>query len=729
MFFRYLPKSRFVCLILVFVSLTSLNAATYYVNTTTGSDAWDGLSAESLGGNVGPKATIQAAVDVAVDGDTILVAPGTYTGSGNQDIDISNKAIILQSETGPADCIVDADGSSSEHHRAFLLAANCTLDGFTIQNGYANSGGGIYISASDPIIANCILTANHANGSGGGLACVNANPTLADCEFTYNTATSGGGIYISEGDLQITDSRIINNDVLGSETGMYYLGGGICCESDSSLTMESVRIAGNYAGSFGGGIFIDDSDLTAVNCLFTGNWANVYGGGIYHQNGIAAITNCTIAHNRAVTWGGGLRLYLGCNAALNNCIIWGNLAYGQATSSQIALAETAMLNVASCNVQGGQDIYREAGSVLNWAAGNVSVNPGFVRAGRQDPDSGGEQSADNWSWIEGDYRLLTDSPCIDSGDNLAVSEYDMDINDNRRVSNGVVDLGPYENGLLISRFFVKAARVGRDLIRPANQDMFMIMGEFDATEEDFNHDQMTIRLGLIDGTFETTVDMTSSEFFAHPKAPMFLYKNKIRPGDPGGVSMMKLDVGRGTFLIMAQYVDLTGMSGTVPFEIDIGNGAYAVTGIAGEDIVNAGSPAPMELLYGAADSIQVTKYKVKRIPHLSGRDFLMVSGGISVEDTQRVLSGKKVTFKWGTFEAVIPAGNKGLALKGTSYFYKKPRDLVNGDTVYADMAMFDFTRSMFLMMVKNTDIGSQSGTVPFSISFEEFDQTAEVQVD
>ncbi len=37
-------------------------------------------------------ATIQEAVDAAVSGDTILIAPGTYTGEGNRNINIHNKA-------------------------------------------------------------------------------------------------------------------------------------------------------------------------------------------------------------------------------------------------------------------------------------------------------------------------------------------------------------------------------------------------------------------------------------------------------------------------------------------------------------------------------------------------------------------------------------------------------------------------------------------------------------
>ncbi|MBA7646107.1 hypothetical protein ES703_53868 [subsurface metagenome] len=64
---------------------------------------------------------IQAAINDANDGDTVIIADGTYTGDGNRDIDFLGKAITLRSENGPENCIIDCNGSETGYHRGFYF--------------------------------------------------------------------------------------------------------------------------------------------------------------------------------------------------------------------------------------------------------------------------------------------------------------------------------------------------------------------------------------------------------------------------------------------------------------------------------------------------------------------------------------------------------------------------------------------------------------------------------
>ena len=118
--------------------------------------------------------TIQAAIDASIDGDVVTVADGVYTGTGNRDVDFLGKAITVRAENGPANCIIDCQGSPESRHRGFRFhtyeIAASVLDGFTIQNGYA------------PFEGACQY-------SGGGIVCRdNANPTIRNCLVRWNTA-------------------------------------------------------------------------------------------------------------------------------------------------------------------------------------------------------------------------------------------------------------------------------------------------------------------------------------------------------------------------------------------------------------------------------------------------------------------------------------------------------------------------------------------------------------
>jgi len=159
--------------------------------------------------------TIQEAINTSVDGDTIEVHPGTY----NENINFNGHSIILASLFLP---FGDSSAISSTIIDGNLMGSAVTFEngedrtavitGFTIRNGLALSGGGIYCSNSNPTISNNIIMGNSAF-EGGGVSCDGANPTITNNTITGNTADSlGGGIFCGNSSNPVITNTIVWND-------------------------------------------------------------------------------------------------------------------------------------------------------------------------------------------------------------------------------------------------------------------------------------------------------------------------------------------------------------------------------------------------------------------------------------------------------------------------------------------------------------------------------------
>ena len=228
--------------------------------------------------------TIQSAIDAADLLDTVLVADGIWKGGGNKDLDFKGKPITVKSENGPANCIIDCgeDGRGFYFHSG--EGPNAELSGFTIRNGYADSGGGIKIGglssddASSPTVTNCIVTGNKSYLSyptpwycGGGIYVgPSCYPKITDCTISNNESFFGGGIYNYGSNAEFTNCVI-------SENLAEHGGGGIYCDTSSSK-FNQCTIQNNQAGntgSDGGGVYVSSGGVNAfTNSIITGNKAS-----------------------------------------------------------------------------------------------------------------------------------------------------------------------------------------------------------------------------------------------------------------------------------------------------------------------------------------------------------------------------------------------------------------------------------------------------------------------
>ncbi len=133
--------------------------------------------------------TIQAGIDVAVDGDRVLVAPGTYV----ENI-VIEKSVTVEGESGPSVTIIDGDRAGPSVEFSTEETALAAIRGFTIRNGMSFLGGGILCtSRSAPHIANCTISKNIGIHYGGGIYCEGGSPSIRHCTVTENISSVYGG--------------------------------------------------------------------------------------------------------------------------------------------------------------------------------------------------------------------------------------------------------------------------------------------------------------------------------------------------------------------------------------------------------------------------------------------------------------------------------------------------------------------------------------------------------
>ena len=287
---------------------------------------------------------IQVAIWAAVDGDTVLVADGTYTGSRNKNITFEGKAITVMSENGPDVTIIDCENDGRGFNFSSDENADAVLEGFTITKGNADKGGGIVCKNSSPTIVNCVIFENTAS-KGGGLHMYSSYPILTDCVISGNISSGdGGGIYCYKSYPSIEGSTLTSN------TADY--GGGIACIIDSGPTITNCTMSDNLA-DFGGAISCSLSTAFVENCIIMENMATDDGGGLYcSAYSSPIINNCIITSNTADNTGGGCRLN-GSTLTITNCSITNNVGGG------ITNAYSSDLIIANCIVVGNKGIFDE----------------------------------------------------------------------------------------------------------------------------------------------------------------------------------------------------------------------------------------------------------------------------------------------------------------------------------------------------------------------------------
>jgi hypothetical protein len=396
---------------------------------------------------------IQDAINAASPGDTVLVAPGTYTESIQMKTGVTVEGVL-----GPEVTTIEGNGTSFLYATYTVMCADeSTIKGFTItgsdrgvwcyyassnirQNRITGNGRGIWNDNSSPNIFN-----NTVSGNGNGIWNNYSSPTIENNRVTGNSFSSWGG----GGIINVQSSPLIINNIIANQSHAGIENGG-----------GSPTIIGNEIYGHGFWVFFP----SGCRGCGPGSWDFVFGYGIYNQGSRSIITNNKIwlSGSYGISW---------ANSNISNNIIGGNrnaISVAQSSyttiNNNVIAANPGGITCWSSNATITNNIIAYGGTAMycyyrylgKYYFPNISNNVFWsINQNYENCGTGTDDIYADPLFVDPatqDFHLQPGSPAIDAGTNDAPGLTEMDYDGNFRIWDGdgdgvkTVDIGAFEYG-------------------------------------------------------------------------------------------------------------------------------------------------------------------------------------------------------------------------------------------------------------------------------------------
>ncbi|HOZ46818.1 MAG TPA: choice-of-anchor Q domain-containing protein [Candidatus Hydrogenedentes bacterium] len=456
--------------------------------------------------------TIQAAIDIAAGhgGAEVWVADGVYDELRDNDTGsvvmrphvhlyggFSGTETAFSARDWSANVAIIEGSTSRAGANAYhvVIAADATLDGFTVSGGYAEgsgsqgSGGGMQIEWASPTLRNCTFAGNIADAS-GAMNIAYGGPTMQGCNFVENKAAYNTGVGIAfaaaeislcrfernagiktwdgyGGGLFVTYARAVVSECqfVGNSVGWMY-GGGICNYGEGNIRVVNCEFSANSSVFHGGAIYNGGASRAVVqDSLFRANTAvggdalgAAYGGAICNEvHSDIEVAGCAFIANRAgIEFGGGSggiynRTYDGdtSHATVVNCLFAGNwAAWGGGGMDADGATVTNCTFTGNSGYYGGLDVVRSGGGDSTAVVTNCVVWGNSGTGGQIESNA---TASVTYSDVQGGYPgtgnidldplFVSDGPAAISGTWTAAPVYDA-VNDQTTLTDGTAAWTP-----------------------------------------------------------------------------------------------------------------------------------------------------------------------------------------------------------------------------------------------------------------------------------------------